>query len=214
MTHNPCPLCHSKKTSFFTNAMSRDYFLCADCKLIFVPPAFFLTKFEEKNRYDLHENSIEDKGYVKFLSEIIQAIVNRINPPSFGLDFGSGPTPVLAELLQQKDFKINIYDAFYSAHPEVLKEKYEFISLCEVVEHFYDPAKEFEELMKLLKPNAYFFVMTSCTDAIEDFQNWHYQKDYTHVCFYATESMEYIAKKHQLSLEKVSEKLFVFQKVK
>lgn len=214
MTHNPCPLCHSKKTSFFTNAMSRDYFLCANCKLIFVPPLYFLRKFEEKNRYDLHENSIKDKGYVKFLSEIVQAIVNRIEPPSFGLDFGSGPTPVLAEILQKSGFKINIYDTFYAEYPEVLKEKYEFISLSEVAEHFYKPAEEFNELIKLLKPNAYLFAMTSCTDTIKDFQNWYYMKDDTHVCFYATESMEYIAKKYELMLEKVSEKLFVFQKVK
>jgi len=194
--------------------MSRDYLLCADCNLIFVPPAFFLSKNEEKNRYDLHENSIKDKGYVSFLSVIIEAIQNRIDPPSFGLDFGSGPTPVLAEILQQKNYRINIYDTFYAAYSEVLEEKYEFISLSEVAEHFNNPAREFEELIKLLKPNAYLFVMTSCTDTIKDFQNWHYQKDDTHVCFYATECMEYIAEKYHLFLEKVSEKLFIFQKVK
>ena len=169
---------------------------------------------EEKNRYDLHENSIEDKGYVKFLSEIFQAILQRLDPPSFGLDFGSGPTPVLAEMLQQKGFRINIYDAFYAVNPEVLQGTYDFISLSEVAEHFNKPDKEFENLIKLLKPNAYLFAMTSCTDTIEEFENWHYQKDDTHVCFYATESMEYIAKKYHLSLEKVSEKLFIFQKVK
>ncbi len=212
MTHNPCPLCHSVKTNFFTNAMDRNYFLCSSCKLTFVPKEFFLSKSEEKKRYDLHENSIEDVGYVTFLSEISLAITSRITPPSYGLDFGSGPTPVLAEILRQKDFDIKIYDLFYSQNKDVLNASYDFVCLSEVAEHFYKPALEFKNLIKLLNPKGYLFITTACTDTIINFENWYYQKDETHVCFYASESMQYIANKHSLSLEKASEKLFIFQK--
>ncbi len=213
MTLNPCPLCHAEKTRFFANAMNRDYLLCDNCKLIFVPRNFFLTKTEEKKRYDLHENSIEDKAYVRFLSQIIQAVEQRVIPHNSGLDFGSGPSPVLAKILSQKGYDMQIYDTYYATNRSDLNKEYEFICLSEVAEHFHDPNTEFTDLVKLLKPNAFLFVMTSCTDSIDDFKNWHYQRDDTHVCFYATESMQYIAKKHQLSLEKVSEKLFVFQKI-
>lgn len=213
MTHNPCPLCHSVNTSFFTNAMNRDYFLCSKCKLIFVPKGFLLDSTEEKKRYDLHENSIEDIGYVKFISQIIQPLRNRLNTNSLGLDFGSGPTPVLAELLKEYGFSVNIYDHFYSKNKDVLNNKYDFITLVEVAEHFYYPAKEFEKLIALLKPKAYLFVVTFCTDTIDDFTKWHYQRDDTHVCFYATESLKYIAQKHKLTFEKISERLAIFQKI-
>lgn len=212
MSKNPCPLCHSVKTNYFTNAMNRDYFLCTHCKLIFVPKVFLLDKKEEKKRYDLHKNSINDKGYVNFLSEIVQAISQKIAPPSFGLDYGSGPTPVLAEILRNKGYNINIFDPFYAVDKTVLEKTYDFICMSEVAEHFYNPSQEFEELVKLLKPNAYLFIMTLSTDAINDFPNWHYQKDDTHVCFYSSESMQYIADKYHLILEKVTERLFIFQK--
>lgn len=193
--------------------MNRDYLLCNYCKLIFVPKSFLLNRTEEKKRYDLHENSIEDVGYVKFISQIIHPLRNRLIPNSLGLDFGSGPTPVLAELLKENGYRINIYDPFYEINTSTLNEKYDFITLVEVAEHFYNPAKEFEKLIALLKPKAYLFVMTSCTDTIDDFTKWHYQRDDTHVCFYATESLKYLAQKHKLTFEKINERLVIFQKI-
>ena len=81
----------------------------------------------------------------------------------------------------------------------------------EVAEHFFNPSKEFESLVRLLKPNGYLAVMTFCTDTIHDFPNWHYQKDDTHVCFYATDSMKYLAKKHNLTLEILTDRVILFQ---
>lgn len=213
MTQNPCPLCHSVKTIFFTNAQDRDYYLCTRCKLIFVPKVFLLNKTEEKKRYDLHENSINDKAYVQFLSPIVEAVQKRIDPPSFGLDFGSGPEPVLTELLKRKNYQLNIYDPFYAKNDIVLSKKYEFIILVEVAEHFFNPYQEFNKLIDMLSPKAYLFVMTSSTDNIVDFTKWPYQRDHTHVCFYANESLKYIAQKHKLSFEKISESLAIFQKI-
>lgn len=211
MNPNPCPLCESKKTLLFDHAMNRDYFLCNNCDLIFVPKKFQLDDVEEKKRYDFHQNSIDDSNYVRFLSQLFHPLIERLSPNSHGLDFGSGPEPVLAQLLEEKGFDMCIFDPFYANNASVLQEKYDFVSLTEVAEHFYNPAKEFVLLVSLLKPKGYLAVMTSRTDEISNFRNWHYQKDETHVCFYSNKSMQYIAKKHQLSLEIINSSVVIFR---
>ncbi len=212
MKQDPCPLCESVTTEFYMSATNRDYFQCKNCKLIFVPKTFLLEKNEEKKRYDFHENNIDDPRYIAFLSQLYQPLLDRIELGSEGLDFGSGPEPVLAQLFEREGYKMWIYDPFYANNPEVFKEKYNFITLSEVAEHLYNPAQEFNRLVSLLKQKGYLAIMTSLTDTVLDFSDWHYQKDETHVCFYAVESMGYLAKKYHLSLEVLSDKVVIFQK--
>ncbi len=129
-----------------------------------------------------------------------------------GLDFGSGPEPVLAQLFEKKGFKMNIFDPFYANNPEIFTKKFDFITLSEVAEHLYHPLQEFNRLLSLLNPKGYLAMMTSRTDSVKNFNNWHYQKDETHVCFYANKTMEYIAEIQHLSLEFLSDRVVIFQK--
>ncbi len=66
-----------------------------------------MTFDEERAEYDLHENSIEDMGYVNYLDNfLIKAVDPYINEGQ-ALDFGCGPEPVLAELLKRGVFNKN-----------------------------------------------------------------------------------------------------------
>lgn len=46
---------------------------------------------DEKGRYDLHNNDVNDAGYRKFLSRLADPIDERVSKMSRGLDFGCGP---------------------------------------------------------------------------------------------------------------------------
>ncbi len=207
-----CPLCKSTNTHFFVKNTERAYQKCSNCEFIFVPSSFFLNKFEEKNRYNLHENFIENIGYRNFLSQVITPIKEKLSKGAFGLDYGSGPSPVLATLLEIEGYKMNFHDPYYAKNQSIFDEKYDFITLTEVAEHFYYPAIEFEKLLNLLKPKGYLVVMTSRTDTITDFKNWYYQKDPTHVSFYANKSFEFIAFKYKLSISIIDSKIMIFNK--
>ncbi len=207
-----CPLCKSTNTHFFVKNTERTYQKCSDCELVFAPSRYFLNKSEEKSRYNLHENFIENIGYRNFLSQVISPIKQRLSKGALGLDYGSGPSPVLATLLEIEGYKMDFYDPYYADNQEVFNKKYDFITLTEVAEHFYYPAVEFKKILQLLKPNGYLVVMTYRTDTIADFKNWYYQKDPTHVCFYSNKSFEYIASKYKLSISIIDAKIVILNK--
>jgi len=208
---NPCPLCRSKQTAFYAHTLDKDYFLCKKCELIYVSDTYLLENVEEKKRYDFHNNDINDPKYVQFLSQLKEPLTIRLKPKSLGLDFGSGPEPVLAQLFIQEGFKIDIFDPFYAKNDFVFTKKYDFITLTEVAEHLYNPAFEIEKIVSLLKANAFLAIMTLRTDNIKEFNNWFYLKDDTHVRFFSNKSMEYIAKKYNLSLEIINERVVIFR---
>jgi hypothetical protein len=66
-----CPLCRNADPARLDAGFHRDkkrtYTECADCGMVFVPPAEHVTVAEEKARYDTHINDCEDDGYRRFL---------------------------------------------------------------------------------------------------------------------------------------------------
>ncbi|MFH1965250.1 MAG: hypothetical protein ABIJ42_06865, partial [Acidobacteriota bacterium] len=90
-----CPLCHFDSCSFFYRDREREYFRCPECSLVFVPPEYHVSADEEKERYDLHLNDPGDQGYRDFLRELFLPVRNCLRNGDRGLDFGSGPVPVL-----------------------------------------------------------------------------------------------------------------------
>jgi hypothetical protein len=208
----PCPLCESVETRFKIHSKNRDFFSCTNCQLIFISPEQLLDANEEEKRYNQHQNNIIDEGYKKFLYNIITPLLTKVKPESKGLDFGSGPFPALAQLLEDENLKIDIYDPFYAKNEYIFTRKYDFITLTEVAEHLYNPAKEFNRIIPLLKQGGFLAIMTLRTDTVVDFKNWFYQNDDTHVCFYADASMEYLAKKYNFKLEYINKRVVLFQK--
>jgi hypothetical protein len=209
---NPCPLCESVSTELYSHTKDRDFFKCNNCDLIFTSSEFLLDKDEEKKRYNQHQNNILDDGYKAFLYQVVTPIKKYLDKGSIGLDFGSGPYPALVELLVSEGYKMWYYDPYYFNNQEVFDLKYDFITLTEVAEHLYKPADIFKRLVDLLKPNAYLIIMTHRTDLVDDFKNWYYKNDETHVCFYAEKSMQYIAEKYRLKLSILNDRVAVFRK--
>ena len=208
MQINPvkCTLCNSQTSLFYKNN-NRIYFQCIRCSSVLLHPKFFLSPEKEKERYEEHNNNVEDIGYQKFVSPIVNEILKKFETHHHGLDFGAGTGPVIAKLLQQNGYKIELYDPFFWNDAGKLKLKYDFIACCEVIEHFHNPAKEFKLLRSLLKPGGALFCMTEFIVEAKDFSEWYYKNDLTHVFFYHINALEWIKKNYGFSTLKIKGRL-------
>lgn len=190
---NLCPLCQSNKIAPFYSDQAKRYFSCTTCDLIFLSTDNYLSKDEEKARYELHNNNPDDLDYRQFLSKVLNPVVSAVKQGAKGLDFGSGPGPTLSIMLEEQGFKVDLFDKYYADNPSVFKNQYDFITATEVFEHLHDPAQVFERLFRLLNPQGVLAIMTSLHNYAGDFSSWYYKNDPTHVCFYSKTTMNYLA---------------------
>lgn len=195
-----CPLCLSKSHTLESvqGPDKREYRRCSNCKLIYTATKHQLSKAQEKKRYELHKNGIENAGYVKFLNKAIEPALPYFNNGMKGLDFGCGPVPTLSKILEKIGFTCDEYDPIF--FPEVLKEPYDFIFATECFEHFFLPAKELQQIKQLLTSDGYLIIMTERYNDIPQFKSWYYAKDPTHVSFFHKQSFDFICKKYGFKL--------------
>ena len=208
-TNVKCILCQSYGELFFEMPPKR-YYQCGHCSAIFLAPECCISKEEEKSRYQEHNNDVEDPRYQKFVEPIVLEIEQRFSRKHKGLDFGAGTGPVIAKLLREKRYSVELYDPFFCNSPEKLQNKYDFIICCEVIEHFRFPAKEFKLLKALLKPRGVLFCMTELYSEKNDFGAWYYKNDPTHVFFYQRNTLEWIKSRFGFSALKNKGRLVQF----
>jgi SAM-dependent methyltransferase len=193
-----CPLCNSPGVS--GNLVKQlTYYWCESCDYIFLDPGQRLTPEREKARYEEHNNSMEEPGYVKFLQAFLDGTVAPYLRPGMRiLDYGCGPGPVLAELIRRAGFAAEVYDPFFSPTPPT--GTYDLITCTEVLEHAYDPGALWTNLIKHLAAGGYICVMTRFHPGIGDFPGWWYHRDATHVVFYSQKTLEVIERLYPLRL--------------
>ncbi|WP_040472542.1 methyltransferase domain-containing protein [Aquimarina agarivorans] len=187
-----CSLCKSANTHLFYSSKKRSYSQCETCGVIFLHPEFYLNTTAEKERYDKHSDDIEDEGYQNFVTPLINAVVKNYSVKSHGLDYGCGKTAIVQYLLQKKGYQVAGFDPIYAPSTEVFSNTYDFITCCEVAEHFYFPLQEFKRLHQLLLPGGTLLLKTYLYDHTINFSNWWYKNDPTHVIFYTHESLTFI----------------------
>ena len=196
-----CPLCHGQQHDFFHRDQRRSYLRCRVCALVFVPPVYYLDRETERAEYDLHRNVVGEPGYERFLSRLATPLAARLAPGARGLDFGCGPAPALAHMLQRAGFELCLYDSFYRPDTSVLAGQYDFICATEVVEHLHRPGAELDRLWSLLAPGGWLGIMTKLVRDQSAFASWHYKNDPTHVCFFSEQSWQWWARRCGASLE-------------
>ncbi|WP_386082769.1 class I SAM-dependent methyltransferase [Vreelandella sp. F11] len=196
-----CPLCAESTTALYHRARRRDYYQCATCKLVFVPPEQHLSAAEEKAEYDKHQNSPHDTGYRRFLGRLFTPLLAKLSSHARGLDFGSGPGPTLSVMFAEQGHPMTIYDPFYAPDASALTQKYDFITATEVVEHLSQPGQVFAQLMNQLAPGGYLGLMTKRVTSPEAFACWHYISDPTHISFFSEETFRWWAQKNSLVVE-------------
>jgi len=204
-----CPLCNTLSDIYYQDTQT--YHKCPTCHGIFVDKNDLPDKMQEKQRYELHDDDTQDKGYRKFVSPITSSIQNDFSPLACGLDFGAGTSAIISVVLREMDYDISNYDPYFHNYPELLKRKYDYISSCEVIEHFYNPYKEFKLLKSLLKPHAKLYLMTDIYDESIDFSSWYYKNDPTHVFLYTKKTFDWIKVEFGFSDVVVKKRLIVFK---
>lgn len=205
-----CPLCNST-TTIFCEKPKHLFYKCTNCDGIFRPRDTFLTVEEEKEHYEKHNNDVFDERYQNFVSPIVNAVLQDFSAEAKGLDFGSGTGPVIAKMLTDKGYQVHNYDLFFANDVSLLNQKYDYVSCCEVMEHFHQPYKEFELLKSLLLPKGKLYCKTEVFNNQKPFENWYYKDDFTHVFIYQLKTLEWLKNEFQFSKLIIKEKLIVFE---
>ena len=204
-------MCSGRET-LLTIIRERAYLKCKSCTSIFVDPTDLYSHADEKARYLEHNNDVFDEGYRNFVNPIINAVTNKFEPHHLGLDFGSGTGPVISQVLKEKGFSIEQYDPFFQNNISLLDKKYDYIVSCEVIEHFYNPLKEFDLLCEMLNRDGELICMTHIYSEEINFKKWYYKDDPTHVFFYTQKAFEFIKSEFNLSELIIENRLVRFVK--
>ncbi|MEX0681733.1 MAG: class I SAM-dependent methyltransferase [Balneolales bacterium] len=193
--NTPCPLCHKTGDHIrLTGPLHRTYWMCGRCKLIFVGRDGLPDPGAEKARYLTHKNGPQYPGYVNFLNRAIRPALPHIPVGARGLDYGCGPVPTLSTLLKRTGRTCKDYDPFF--FPELPEGPFDFIFSTECLEHFFDPAREMQTLCRLLNSGGVLTIMTEIWHHERDFREWYYPKDPTHVCFYHSDTIDYLSSRY------------------
>ncbi|MCD8545556.1 MAG: class I SAM-dependent methyltransferase [Sulfurospirillum cavolei] len=110
------------------------------------------------------------------------------------LDFGSGPTPVLSELLHRRNVRVDCYDKWYQPKKIYTDRIYDGITSTEVFEHLDDPIAILNELNIHLHQGGIVALMTLFHPKMQaDFFQWWYRRDPTHITFYTPKTIGIMA---------------------
>ena len=200
-----CPLCLCKgATLFYTSRqknLERDYYSCGNCDLVFVPPESHVDEDAARQRYLTHDNDPDNADYRRFLSRLWNELRPRLPEGARGLDYGAGPGPALAAMIEEDGYEAALYDPLFHPDETVLDDSYDFIVCTETVEHFSTPRADFLRMQRMLVPGGWLGIMTDVLEDREGFGGWYYHRDPTHVAFYTRRTFRWVGGWLQLQVE-------------
>ncbi|MFW5894702.1 MAG: class I SAM-dependent methyltransferase [Bacillota bacterium] len=212
---SPCPICQSETYPLEDPEINVTHHVCKGCGYTFKDKAAHVDSVQEKNLYSNHQNTLENKGYVAMFERFLAFALDERTAFGPALDFGSGPGPVLYELLKRRGFESYHYDPYFHHDDSVFNRSYGFITSTEVFEHLSTPRDTFHKLETLLKPQGMLAVMTSLRpDDDAAFLTWWYRRDPTHIGFFTEKAMRELSKDSTMTLVKSNQKNhFLFKKI-
>jgi 2-polyprenyl-3-methyl-5-hydroxy-6-metoxy-1,4-benzoquinol methylase len=191
-----CKICKNDTKMIQDKAQQKAYNICKNCQAIMLQDDFFVTNDREKAQYENHNNTFQSKGYVKMFEDFLDFFWNDLDENKINaLDFGSGPGPVLSQILEKKGLQVDIYDKFYQPKKVFTNKQYDLITSTEVFEHLQNPFATLSLLKKHLKKDGMIAIMTLFHDNNEEnFLKWWYRRDPTHILFYTPKTFEVLAR--------------------
>ncbi len=211
-----CPVCNCENVSHLATISDatgdKKYWKCGQCRARFLDRQHLPSSAREHGHYLHHQNDIEDPQYRKFLRKLAAPLLARLAQPGDGLDYGCGPGPALAAMLEEAGHTMSLYDPYFYPDRDALKKFYDFIACTETAEHFFHPADEFDRLNDLLRPGGILAMMTCFQTDDDKFAQWHYRRDPTHVVFYREATFKWLADHYGWSCEIPTKDVVLMQK--
>jgi len=197
-----CPLCRAdnRDTLHASSPSGGGYLRCNTCDLIYVTFDGILSPAEEQSRYLTHDNTHENAGYVDMLTRFIERAVTPHISTGKALEFGCGPGPVLADLLEARGFSVSLYDPYFAPDPGPLDCTYDIVTSTEVLEHVTDARSLWDRLRQLVKPGGYLAFTTRFHPGADAFAEWWYRRDPTHIRFYSRNTIRWAAAEYDWDL--------------
>ena len=190
--HSDCPVCRGKASLFYSHQKQKRRFLLSVRTALwsFRRSLLCLSRIQERERYSLHQNSPNDQGYIQWLERFIQRGILPWYIQGHILDFGSGPEPVLTQLLKKFNPDVYPFDKYFAPRwPENIK--FSLVVLSEVLEHLDDPVEEFRRIGTIAEKGCILTLQTSFLRNFDSktFSVWWYKDDITHKRFYCASSL-------------------------
>jgi hypothetical protein len=199
-----CIICKRQTFSYDHPKFDMTFHECPSCKVIFKDIKNHIGRAEEFAVYENHQNSTDNQGYVDYLTHFIEtAIVPYQHQNGLkALDYGSGPGPVLAEILKnQYGYQTDTYDPFYAPKQTFINHTYDLITCTEVIEHVKAPIDIFKIFKNHLSQNGILAIMTLFHPQDRNqFFDWFYIRDPSHIIFYTPDTIKIICKQVGLKL--------------
>jgi hypothetical protein len=211
-----CKICQASTSSIKDVKKELTYYRCSPCGFVFLDDKYMVNAIDEKSKYDQHNNSLENEGYVQMFEDFLDLSIGSYSEKiKTVLEFGSGPAPVLSKLLERRGFEVDIYDLYYAPQKVYETKSYDLITSTEVFEHLQKPLDILELLVKHTNTNGYIALMTKFPPKDDkEFLAWWYRRDPTHISFFTPKSFEVMAEKVGLKvLKTINENIVVFQKI-
>jgi hypothetical protein len=149
----------------------------------------------ERERYNLHNNSMENSGYVQYLNAVANGLNTIPGHPLRILDFGSGANFVLTRLLRERGHVCDAYDPLYGLDIPFTNSIYDCIILCESIEHLRNLPHTLELLSRVITAHGSIIIKTQLYTDDTEFDRWWYAQDITHINFFNAHTMHIIAEK-------------------
>jgi SAM-dependent methyltransferase len=213
MSERLCKICSSGVRTIRYQQLEFDYYYCPKCKFLFRDDQKILPAKQEQERYLRHTNTLADTGYVDMLKTFIDKSITPFKQNiKTALDFGSGPGPVLSQLLRDMGYETDIYDIYFAPGRVYLDKTYDLITCTEVLEHLKNPLETMRNLKDRLNPGGILAVMTlfhpvyeisSTLDQLpceKIFKDWWYRRDPTHISFFRPETFYHVARLLDLTI--------------
>lgn len=210
----PCLLCSGETYNYTcTTKPQWSYRVCPSCGFTSLADKYSLNPEQEKQRYLLHQNNKLDTNYRAWLEIFMAALMQYVRPGSSVLDFGSGPNPVLAELLAHAGFQVTLFDPYFAPNKAALEKQYHAIVIHEVIEHLANPLATLYKLIPLLEESGIFAIRTQIRPVSDEaFDRFWYRKDQTHRSFFMEKTCSLLGEQLELSISWHHNDIFFLKK--
>lgn len=205
-----CPLCFNLTTQTCFQDKKRSFHLCMVCQLVFADAHSHLPpKHKNNNRASTNK---KQKKHSIFITEFIKQLSTELDQPLLGLSYGCQVPKETNDLIEQSGHQIAQFDPICSTNTQALTRHYDFISCYQSLEHFSQPAREWQQFSGLLKPQGWLAISTRLLTNEEAFAKWHHKNNHLHVCFYQNSTFKYLAEHYGFELKFATDELILMQK--